>query len=219
MGSVIVSEASQGTVTVNAGRVGSARPSRRSGGRRLAAGISKSHSKSQRRPSSGDISRHRATVCAAQLLSEPSRATPGDAREVTGGQGVAGSNPAVPTGSQTFSNILTPHQSQQKSHSPPKRPSQKHASAMSQGVPPAHLPNRPSQRSRPVKGSNIAEPPRPCTAPGNCRPDRTPTPAHQLRAAAARTWPGRRTQSSPPPASCSNRPGTIRPQPPATSRP
>ncbi len=59
----------------------------------------KSHSKSQRRPSSGDISRRRATVCAAQALSEPCRATPGDTQEVTGGQGVAGSNPAVPTGS------------------------------------------------------------------------------------------------------------------------
>ena len=34
---------------------------------------------------------------ALSLLSEPCRATPGGAREVTGGQGVAGSNPAVPT--------------------------------------------------------------------------------------------------------------------------
>ena len=57
----------------------------------------KSHSKSQRGPPSGDISRHRAIVCAVQVLSEPSRATPADARDVTGGQGVAGSNPAVPT--------------------------------------------------------------------------------------------------------------------------
>src|SRR5262244_4022887 len=30
------------------------------------------------------------------------RATPSDARNVTGGQGVAGSNPAVPTGSDIF---------------------------------------------------------------------------------------------------------------------
>ena len=35
----------------------------------------------------------------------------------SGGQGVAGSNPAVPTGSDIFSNTLLPHQSQQKSHS------------------------------------------------------------------------------------------------------
>jgi hypothetical protein len=65
----------------------------------------KSHSKSQRGPSSGDMSRRRATVCAVQVLSEPCRATPGDAREVTGGQGVAGSNPAVPT--QRTSPLIT----------------------------------------------------------------------------------------------------------------
>jgi hypothetical protein len=57
----------------------------------------KSHSKSQRRPTSGDTSRRRASVCAVQVSGEPCQATPGDAREVTGGQGVAGSNPAVPT--------------------------------------------------------------------------------------------------------------------------
>jgi hypothetical protein len=57
----------------------------------------KSHSKSQREAVSGDKGRHSATVGAGQVLSEPSPATPGDAREVTGGQGVAGSNPAVPT--------------------------------------------------------------------------------------------------------------------------
>src|SRR5215813_13565487 len=34
----------------------------------------------------------------------------------SGGQGVAGSNPAVPTGNEVFSNIATPHKSQQKSH-------------------------------------------------------------------------------------------------------
>jgi hypothetical protein len=35
---------------------------------------------------------------------------------------------------------------------------------MCPGALPGHLPNRQSQRSRPVKGSNITEPPRPCTA-------------------------------------------------------
>jgi len=39
-----------------------------------------------------------------------------------GGQGVAGSNPAVPTGSETFSNIVTPHKSQQKSQLVVQRP-------------------------------------------------------------------------------------------------
>jgi hypothetical protein len=72
----------------------------------------KSHSKSQREAVSGDKGRHSATVGAGQVLSEPSPATPGDAREVTGGQGVAGSNPAVPTGSEVFSNIVMPHESQ-----------------------------------------------------------------------------------------------------------
>ena len=74
----------------------------------------KSHSKSQRRPASGDTQLRQATVEAGQVLSEPSPATSSDAREVTGGQGVAGSNPAVPTGSEIFSNTLLPHQSQQR---------------------------------------------------------------------------------------------------------
>ncbi len=59
----------------------------------------KSHSKTQRRPVSGDTQLRQATVEAGQVPSEPSPATSSDAREVTGGQGVAGSNPAAPTGS------------------------------------------------------------------------------------------------------------------------
>src|SRR5215475_5410728 len=58
----------------------------------------KSQSKSQRGQTSGDTQLRQATVKPGQVLSEPSPATPSDAREVTGGQGVAGSNPAVPTG-------------------------------------------------------------------------------------------------------------------------
>src|SRR5262250_1490052 len=53
-------------------------------------------------PTQADIRRHPATSS--------------DGRNVTGGQGVAGSNPAVPTGNQDFSNIRTLHKSQQKSH-------------------------------------------------------------------------------------------------------
>ena len=49
------------------------------------------------------------------MPTERHQATSSHARNVTGGQGVAGSNPAVPTGSQVFSNIITPHKSQQKS--------------------------------------------------------------------------------------------------------
>ena len=75
----------------------------------------KSQTKSQRRPTSGDTQLRQATVKPGQVPTERHRATPSDAREVTGGQGVAGSNPAVPTGSEIFSNIVTPHKSQQKS--------------------------------------------------------------------------------------------------------
>ena len=41
--------------------------------------------------------------------------TSSDARRVTRGQGVAGSNPAVPTGNRIFSNIFISLESQQKS--------------------------------------------------------------------------------------------------------
>src|SRR5215472_7942564 len=58
----------------------------------------KSHSKSQRGQTSGDTQLRQATVEAGQVPGEPSPATSSDTREVTGGQGVAGSNPAVPTG-------------------------------------------------------------------------------------------------------------------------
>ena len=66
-------------------------------GRRSTGLPRKSHSKSQRGQVSGDSQLRQATVEAGQVPSEPHRATPSDTREVTGGQGVAGSNPAVPT--------------------------------------------------------------------------------------------------------------------------
>jgi len=76
----------------------------------------KSQTKSQRRPTSGDTQRRQATVKPGQVLTERHRATSSDAGNVTGGQGVAGSNPAVPTDGKTFSNIVTAHKSQQKSY-------------------------------------------------------------------------------------------------------
>src|SRR5262245_1115671 len=76
----------------------------------------KSQTKSQRRPTSGDTQLRQATVKPGQVPTERHRATSSDARNVTGGQGVAGSNPAVPTSSQDFSNIITSHKSQQESH-------------------------------------------------------------------------------------------------------
>ena len=82
----------------------------------------KSQTKSQRRPTSGDTQRRQATVKAGQVPTERHQATSSHARNVTGGQGVAGSNPAVPTGSYAFSNIVTPHKSQHKSQLVVQRP-------------------------------------------------------------------------------------------------
>lgn len=50
----------------------------------------KSHSKSQREQTSGDTQLRQAIVQAGHKHSEPSPATSSDARDVTGGQGVAG---------------------------------------------------------------------------------------------------------------------------------
>jgi len=83
---------------------------------------------------------------------------------VTGGQGVAGSNPAVPTDNRVFSNIVMIHKTQQKSHLLVKRPFQRRAPIVRHSVLPGHLPRRQSRASRPVKGSKITEPPRTCTA-------------------------------------------------------
>ena len=84
----------------------------------------KSQTKSQRRPTSGDAQRRQATVKPGQVPTERHRATSSDGRNVTGGQGVAGSNPAVPTGNRSFSNIVTSAKSQQKSHLVVQRPFQ-----------------------------------------------------------------------------------------------
>jgi hypothetical protein len=62
-----------------------------------ASPVRKSHSKSQRGQTSGDTQLRQATDQAGQVPSEPSPATSSDGQEVTGGQGGAGSNPAVPT--------------------------------------------------------------------------------------------------------------------------
>ena len=119
----------------------------------------KSHSKSQRRPVSGDTQLRQATVEAGQVPSEPSPATPGDVWEVTGGQGVAGSNPAVPTGSEVFSNILMPLPE------PAKEPSHREMALLDARA--DHMPGPPTRAfantaepAKPaVNGSKIAEPP------------------------------------------------------------
>jgi hypothetical protein len=77
----------------------------------------KSQTKSQRGQTSGDTQLRQATVKPVKCPLSDTKPRASDARNVTGGQGVAGSNPAVPTGSEIFSNTLLPPQSQQKSHS------------------------------------------------------------------------------------------------------
>ena len=101
---------------------------------------------------------------------------------LTGGQGVAGSNPAVPTGSRYFSNIVTPHKSQQKSHLVVQRLFQRRAPGPCHGAPPEHWPRRQSQAGRPVKGSKITGPLRTGTATPATANRRTPSPARRLTA-------------------------------------
>ena len=103
------------------------------------------------------------------MLSEPSPATSSDVREVTGGQGVAGSNPAVPTGSRVFSKISTSHQSRQKSHPIVKWPFQRHAPIMRPGLLPGHLPIRQSQRNRQSRGQRSLSHLRPAQRPRQLR--------------------------------------------------
>jgi len=65
-----------------------------------------------------------------------------------GGQGVAGSNPAVPTDNRAFSKILVPHKSQQESHLIVKWPFQRRAPITCPGLLPGHLSIRQSRRNR-----------------------------------------------------------------------
>jgi hypothetical protein len=113
---------------------------------------------------------------------------------IPGGQGVAGSNPAVPTGSEVFSKISTSHQSQQKSHPNVKWPFQRHSPIMCPGLLPGHLSNRQSQRNQQSRGqrslSHLRSAQRPRQlrtgehhpgAPAHRKPD-----AHRAAAAAGR---------------------------------
>ena len=126
----------------------------------------KSQTKSQRRPTSGDAQLRQATVGPGQVPAERHRATSSDARNVTGGQGVAGSNPAVPTSNRVFSNIITPHKSQQKSQLVVQRPFNRRAPIGCHGVLTGHVPiphsrRRPTVReSRSLNHPKSARPPR-----------------------------------------------------------
>ena len=118
---------------------------------------------------------------------------------MTGGQGVAGSNPAVPTGSLLFSNILPLRKSQQKSQLVVQRPLHR---------PAPRVPRRPTrtcaktaeQASSPVKAPKITEPPRICTTTPDTIPrppaDRRPD-AHRGTAAAGAGMPGCSSQACP----------------------
>ena len=132
----------------------------------------KSQSKSQRRPTSGDTRRRQATVKPGQVPTERHWATPSDARNVTGGQGVVGSNPAVPTGNRIFSNIVTPHKSQQKSQLVVQRPFNRRAPTGCHGVVTGHVPIPQSRLSPTAKESKITGPPTSARRPNQPRTSR-----------------------------------------------
>ena len=168
---------------------------RRGGGRGGGTSLParKSHSKSQRRPASGDTQLRQATVEAGQVPSEPHQATPSDAREVTGVKG----SPVQIRPSRLVINFfrIYLHLTRANKRAIPlaKWPFQRRAPRSCHGVLPGHWPRRQSQAGQPVKGSKITQPPRTGTAtPGNCEPadtipahrlttGRTPTGVHQLQ--------------------------------------
>ena len=97
-------------------------------------------------------------------------ATPSDTGNVTGGQGVAGSNPAVPTGSRIVSNVFMPY----------REPAKEPISLRNDLLRPCadRVPRCPTRafattaelRCRLVKGSKIAEPlPKQPRSPGATR--------------------------------------------------
>jgi hypothetical protein len=89
---------------------------------------------------------------------------------IPGGQGVAGSNPAVPTGNRLFSNILPLGKSQQKSQLVVQRPLHRPAPRVRRR-PTRTCAKTAEQASSPVKAPKITEPPRICTTtPDNCEP-------------------------------------------------
>jgi len=100
----------------------------------------------------------------------------------SGGQGVAGSNPAVPTGTEVVSNIVTPHTSQQKSLLGVQWPFPRPAPRPRHGAPSGHVPRQQSRQSRPVKGprslNHLRSAPRPRTTANRS----APSPAHPLTA-------------------------------------
>jgi hypothetical protein len=146
----------------------------------------KSQTKSQRRPTSGDTQRRQATVTPGQVPTERHRATSSDARNVTGGQGVAGSNPAVPTGNRPFSNIHPLRKSQQKSQLVVQRPLHRPPPRACHRAPPGHAPTQNNRQAHQSKRQRSLSHPGPAHDPGHHpRPpaDRRPDahPGHHSR--------------------------------------
>ena len=146
------------------------------GGARPPPGMS--HAKSQRRPTSGDAQRRQATVKPGQVPTERHRATPSDARNVTGGHGAAGSNPAVPTGRLSFSNIVPLHKSQQKSQPVAQRPIHRPAPSACHGAPPEHEPKQQSRQADQAKGQRSPSHPGSAQRPQTPANRPAPSPAH-----------------------------------------
>ena len=91
---------------------------------------------------------------------------------IPGGQGVAGSNPAVPTGNLIFSNILPLRKSQQKSQLVVQRPLHRPAPRACHGAPPGHAPTQNNRQAHQPRRQRSLSHPGPALRP------RTPSPAH-----------------------------------------
>ena len=98
------------------------------------------------------------------------RPRPGEC--IPGGQGVAGSNPAVPTSSRLFSNIFPLRKSQQKSQLVVQRPRHRPAPRACHGTPPGHAPRQNNRQAHQARRQRSLSHPGPALRP------RTPSPAH-----------------------------------------
>ena len=76
----------------------------------------------------------RRSPCALVTCAGGRQCRPRPSENIPGGQGVAGSNPAVPTGNRVFSNVLPLRKSQQKSQLVVQRPFRRRAPMGCHGV-------------------------------------------------------------------------------------
>jgi len=142
-------------------------------------GANRGSQRAQTRP--GPPRRLRNVTAGERLAIRPPQTRP-DTGFVPGGQGVDGSNPAVPTGNRVFSNIFM------SLPEPAKEPSHREMALLDSRA--DHVPRPPTRAfvntaepAKPaVKGSKIAEPRQICTATPTAANRRTPSPAHRLTA-------------------------------------